>query len=63
MPGIVISFDPGTAAAVACPPLSVTSGSASPWSTRKGSRTPRRPSVRSGEARMAASWRAVPSGQ
>ena len=63
MPGMVISFASGTAAAVASPPLGVTRGSASPCSTRKGSRTPCSPSVRSGEARMAASCRAVPSGQ
>ena len=63
MPGMVSSFEPGTAAAVASPPLGVTSGSASPCTTRKGIRTPWSPSVRSGEARMAPSWRAVPSGQ
>jgi len=55
MPGIVISLDPGTAAAVASPPLRVTKGSASPCTTRKGRRTPCSPSVLSGEARTAAS--------
>jgi hypothetical protein len=63
MPGMVSNLDPGTAAAVASPPLRVTSGSASPCTTRNGMVTPCRPSVRSGEPRMAPSWRAVPSGQ
>jgi hypothetical protein len=63
MPGITIRVDPGTAAAVALPPLTVSSGSSSPWITRKGIFTPRSPPVRSGEANTAATCRAVPSGQ
>ena len=41
MPGMVSSLEPGTAAAVASPPLGVTSGSASPWTTRNGHVAPR----------------------
>ena len=63
MPGTTTNLAPGTAAAVATPPLTLTSGSSSPWITRNGMRTPRSPSVRSGEDRTAASCRAVPSGQ
>ena len=45
------------------PPLGVTRMSDSPCTTRKGMSTARKPDVRSGEPRMAPSWRTVPSGQ
>ena len=62
MSGNISSRAPGTARAVAMPPLGSTSRSRSPWMTRVGTRTSARAGVRSGLAWMASSCRIVPSG-
>jgi hypothetical protein len=62
MPGTVTRVQPGMAAAVARPPATRTSGSASPWMTRAGTCGRRRAAVRSPQAPMAASWRTAPAG-
>ena len=61
-PGIVSSSAPGIAAAVALPPSGATSGSSSPCTTSAGTRSPRRPRVRSPDARIATICRATPRG-
>ena len=62
MSGYMTSLAPGTARAVAMPPLGRTSGSARPWTTSVGTRTRPRSHVRSLLAAMATVWRAAPSG-
>ena len=59
MRGTIISRAPGIARAVARPPESATSGSASPWITSVGTSIVFSSAVRSPEARIAASWRGV----
>ena len=63
MSGYMTSLAPGTARAVAIPPVGVTSGSARPWTTSVGARTRPRSHVRSLLAAMATVWRAAPSGR
>ena len=63
MSGYITSLEPGTARAVAMPPVGRTSGSARPWITSVGTRTRPRSHVRSLLAAMATVWRAAPSGR
>ena len=63
MPSISSSLAPGIARAVARAPEGGTSLSAAPWMTSVGAVIVRRSGVRSPEAMMAASWRAVPAGR
>ena len=62
MPGIVTSFAPGIASAVASPPDFTISGSSSPWITTVGALIERSASVRSPDAMIPASWRRNPTG-
>ena len=63
MSGYITSRAPGTALAVATPPLGFTSGSTKPCTTSVGTFSLRSPGVRSGLAAIAAVWRAAPSGR
>ena len=62
MPSISSSRAPGMARAVARPPDGGTSLSLVPWMTSVGATMVRSSGVRSPEAAIAASWRAVPAG-
>jgi hypothetical protein len=62
MPSMTTSSAPGTAAAVARPPDTLTRASSEPWITRVGTVTRPRSAVRSGLVTMAAIWRATPAG-
>ena len=62
MPSITSSFAPGIAAAVALPPETSIRGSSTPWITNAGTSNRPSASVRSPDARIATSCRAVPSG-
>ncbi|HVC99894.1 MAG TPA: hypothetical protein VNG93_01950 [Candidatus Dormibacteraeota bacterium] len=56
------SSAPGTAAAISSPLAKGISGSASPWTTRTGIRSPASAGRRDGAPTMALNWRAEPSG-
>jgi hypothetical protein len=62
MPSIVSMRAPGIARAVARPPDSGTRRSLVPWTTSVGAMIVRSSGVRSPDAMIAASWRALPAG-